>query len=185
MDSRRLRIEGAWEFRPTVHSDSRGSFCEAFSAEAFVSVTGRSLGLAQINVSASREGVVRGIHSSHGSPGQAKYITCSAGRILDVVVDLRPESPTFGAWDAVTLDSEDRAAVFVSEGLGHGFWVLSQRAEVTYVTTSPYDPAAEFAVNPLDPDLKLPWQEAEGLILSDRDRNAPTLFELFGAHPAY
>lgn len=178
MDSRKLRIEGAWEFRPGIHADSRGSFCEAFNAKAFASATGRSLELAQINVSASSKGVVRGIHASRGAPGQAKYVMCSAGRVLDVVVDLRPHSPTFAQWDAVTLDSAERAAVFVSEGLGHAFWVLSQHAEVTYVTSTHYDPKAEFAVNPLDPDLQLPWQGTQGLVLSDRDRSAPRIFDL-------
>ena len=135
--------------------------------------------LAQINTSVSQRGVIRGIHAAHNPPGQAKYVMCVSGHVLDLVVDLRIDSPTFGRHDAVFLDDSLRNAVFISEGLGHGFQVISESATVVYVTSSPYNPECEFAINPLDPTLNLPWVTPIIPVVSDRDLGSPRLGEFF------
>lgn len=177
MKHRKLGISGAWEFLPTLHHDSRGLFLENYTSRVLEEVTGRTFSLSQLNVSVSRRGVIRGIHASTPPPGQAKYIMCLVGRILDVVVDLRSESPTFGQWEAITLDDTARKAVFISEGLGHGFQVLSDSATVVYATSTPYDPNREFSVNPFDRDLALPWISPLEPTLSNRDLDAPALVQ--------
>lgn len=131
--------------------------------------------MAQINVSISRRGVVRGIHAARTPPGQAKYVQCLSGHILDVIVDIRPGSATFGQHAAIELDDIAREAVFISEGLGHGFCVLSESATVVYATSTPYDPDQEFGINPLDPNLALPWPTHLDLVLSPKDAAAPGL----------
>jgi dTDP-4-dehydrorhamnose 3,5-epimerase len=177
MRFRNTGIAGAWVFTPTQHADDRGVFLESFTAEALRAATGRDLALAQLNVSVSRRGVLRGIHAALTPPGQAKYVQCLAGRILDVVVDIRPASPTYGQHAAIELDDVTRQAVFIEEGLGHAFCVLSESATVAYVTSTPHDPDAEFGINPLDSDLALPWPTDVELVLSPKDRAAPTLRE--------
>ena len=178
MRFRTAGIEGAWVFTPVQHHDDRGTFLESYTASALQEATGRNLDLAQLNVSVSRRGVVRGIHAAHVPPGQAKYVQCLSGHILDVIVDIRPESPTFGQYAAVELDDRDREAVFISEGLGHAFCVLSASATVAYVTSTPYDPDQEFGIDPLDPDLALPWPKDITLVISAKDRAAPRLAEI-------
>ena len=175
MEVRQLSIAGAWEFRPLLHRDSRGLFLENFTSRSLEEATGRHLPIAQMNVSVSHQGVIRGMHAAHHPPGQAKYVMCLVGQILDVVVDFRQESPTFGQYDAVILDDTTRNAVFISERLGHGFQVLSQSATVLYATSTAYDPDQEFTVNALDPALDLPWLTSLQPVLSDRDLAAPNL----------
>ena len=175
MRFRNAGLEGAWIFTPTQHKDERGVFLEAYTAAALRAATGRDLSLAQLNVSVSSRGVVRGVHAARTPPGQAKYVQCLSGSILDVVVDIRPDSPTFGQHCAQILDDESRQAMFISEGLGHAFCVLSESATVAYVTSTPYDPDQEFGIDPLDPDLDLPWPSDLTLILSPKDREAPQI----------
>jgi len=139
--------------------------------------------VAQLNVSVSQRGVLRGVHAARTPPGQAKYVQCLAGSILDVVVDIRPDSPTFGKHAATILDDVTREAVFIEEGLGHAFCVLSDTATVAYATSTPYDPEAEFGINPLDPELALPWPSGLRLILSEKDQAAPSLARALAASP--
>lgn len=132
----------------------------------------------------SRRGVLRGIHYADVPPGQAKYVQCVSGALLDVVVDTRVGSETFGLWDAVRLDPQTMAATYLSEGLGHAFLALEDHTVASYLCSTPYNPGAEHGVNPLDPDLKLPWEQyvdLADLVLSDKDRDAPSLTE---AHEA-
>ena len=124
-----LGIEGAWVFTPQVYQDDRGAFFEAFRGGEFAADLGYRLDVAQVNCSVSRRGVIRGIHYADVPPGQAKYVTCVRGAILDVVVDLRAGSPGFGKWEAVRLDEDSRKAVFLAEGLGHGFMALSDAGD--------------------------------------------------------
>jgi dTDP-4-dehydrorhamnose 3,5-epimerase len=185
-----LGIDGAWTFTPRVHGDDRGSFAEAFRGAEFAADLGYQLGVAQVNCSVSRRGVIRGIHYSDVPPGQAKYVSCVAGAVLDVVVDLRVGSPGFGTWETVRLDDEDRRAVFLAEGLGHGFMALSEQATVMYLCSTPYAPGREHGVHPLDPALGIAWPLdglADAPVLSDKDAAAPTLDEarLSGALPGY
>jgi dTDP-4-dehydrorhamnose 3,5-epimerase len=127
------------------------------------------------------------VHFALVPPGQAKYVYCPAGRALDVVVDVRVGSPTFGESDAVELDSAEPRAVYLAEGLGHAFLALEDGTSVTYLVSSPYAPDREFGVDPLDPDLALPWPDGLALELSAKDRAAPSLAqaERDGILPTY
>ena len=179
-----LGIEGAWVFTPSVHGDDRGVFLEAFRGAEFAADLGYRLDVAQVNTSVSRRGVIRGIHYADVPPGQAKYVTCVAGAILDVVGDLRVGSPTFGRWEAVRLDDEGRRALFLAEGLGHGFQALSDSATVLYLCSTPYAAGREHGVNPMDPAIVIGWlpeSEAGEPILSDKDLAAPSLDEALRA----
>jgi dTDP-4-dehydrorhamnose 3,5-epimerase len=178
-----LGIEGAWVYTPRVHTDDRGSFAEAFRGAEFAADLGYRLDVAQANCSVSRRGVIRGIHYADVPPGQAKYVTCMSGAILDVVVDLRADSPSFGKWEAVRLDAAARSAVFISEGLGHAFMALTDDATALYLCSTPYAPGREHGVHPLDPAIGIAWPADEGLapLLSDKDAAAPTLEEALAA----
>jgi dTDP-4-dehydrorhamnose 3,5-epimerase len=171
-----LGIEGAWEITPQQHGDPRGMFMEYYRFDRLAEVVGHPLRLAQANLSVSAKGVVRGIHFADVPPGQAKYVTCVRGAVLDVIVDLRVGSPTFGRWEGVRLDEVDRRAVYLSEGLGHGFCALTDDATLSYFCSETFNPTGEHAVHPLDPDLGIVWP-AETPQLSARDEAAPSLAE--------
>ncbi|MDT4943748.1 MAG: dTDP-4-dehydrorhamnose 3,5-epimerase [Pseudonocardiales bacterium] len=175
MQTRALKVDGAWEFTPRAFGDDRGVFLEWFKAEVFAETVGQPLTIAQANQSVSARGVLRGVHFAAVPPSQAKYVYCPKGAVLDVVVDIRVGSPTFGEWDAVQLDDVDRRAVYVSEGLGHAFVSLADGSAVTYLCSTGYNPAREFGIQPLDPELELPWPADVTPILSEKDAAAPTL----------
>ncbi|MER7007920.1 dTDP-4-dehydrorhamnose 3,5-epimerase [Dactylosporangium sp. NPDC000555] len=177
MKIRQLSIDGAWEIAPVLHGDRRGLFAEIYRFDHLTAEVGHPLRLAQGNLSVSARGVVRGIHFADVPPGQAKYVTCTRGAVLDVVVDLRVGSPTFGRWEGVQLDDVDRRAVYLSEGLGHGFCALTDDATLTYMCSETYSPAGEHGIHPLDPDLAIAWPAADPT-LSARDAAAPTLAQL-------
>jgi dTDP-4-dehydrorhamnose 3,5-epimerase len=170
-----------------VHSDDRGSFAEAFRGAEFAADLGYRLDVAQVNCSVSRRGVIRGIHYADVPPGQAKYVTCVAGAILDVVVDLRAGSPTFGKWEAVQLDAGTRRAVFLAEGLGHAFTALTDDATALYLCSTPYAPGREHGVDPRDPAIGIAWPLDTEPVLSEKDAAAPTLDEALraGLLPSY
>lgn len=173
-----LPIPHAFEFTPQVHGDSRGVFLEWFRGDRLAEATGRSFELLQANISVSQRGVVRGIHFADVPAGQAKYVTAVTGSVIDILVDLRVGSPTFGATARIELDDSTRRAVFVPEGLGHLFVATSQTASVCYLTTDVYRPEREHTLSVLDESLglELPFERDE-LILSERDAAAPTLEE--------
>jgi dTDP-4-dehydrorhamnose 3,5-epimerase len=170
-----MGIGGVWTFTPAVHRDERGYFLEWFRAGELSESTGYWPETAQANCSVSRRGVIRGIHFASVPPGQAKYVTCVSGAVLDVVVDLRVGSPSYGRWEAVRLDDESRRAVFLAEGLGHAFTALSEEATVIYLCSTPYSPGREHGVHPLDPDIGVEWPAGIELVLSAKDAAAPTL----------
>ena len=174
---RALSIAGAWEFAPRVHEDDRGVFLESYRADVLEDAIGHRLHVAQVNQSVSRRGTVRGIHFADVPPGQAKYVTCPRGTILDVVVDIRVGSPTFGRWESVRLDETDRRAVYVAEGLGHAFMALTDEATVNYLCSEPYAPGREHGVNPLDPAIGIDWPTDIAPRVSAKDADAPTLEE--------
>jgi dTDP-4-dehydrorhamnose 3,5-epimerase len=176
MKIRELGIEGAWEITPQLHGDPRGLFTEWYRFDHLAAEVGHPLRLAQANLSVSAAGVVRGIHFADVPPGQAKYVTCVRGAVLDVIVDLRVGSPTFGQWEGVRLDDTDRRAVYLSEGLGHGFCALTDDATLTYLCSETYSPTGEHGVHPLDPDLAIEWP-ASAPQLSAKDESAPSLAE--------
>jgi dTDP-4-dehydrorhamnose 3,5-epimerase len=172
-----LGIDGAWVFTPRIHRDNRGSFHEWFQGADLVDQLGYRFRLSQANCSVSRRGVVRGIHFTQVPPGQAKYVVCLSGAIIDVVVDVRVGSPTYGRWEQVRLDDETRRAIFISEGLGHGFMALTDDATVAYLCSTPYAPGIEHGVNPLDPAIGIRWPDVGEVTLSEKDAAAPTLQE--------
>ncbi|MFV2018280.1 dTDP-4-dehydrorhamnose 3,5-epimerase [Micromonospora sp. LOL_023] len=174
MKIRELEIQGAWEITPQQHGDPRGLFMEWYRVDQLTQAVGHPLRLAQGNLSVSQRGVVRGIHFADVPPGQAKYVTCVRGAVVDVIVDLRVGSPTFGSWAAVELDDVDRRAVYLSEGLGHGFCAMTDDATLSYLCSTVYNPQAEHAVHPCDPDLAIEWPVGAPQ-LSARDDAAPTL----------
>ncbi|MGH3873216.1 MAG: dTDP-4-dehydrorhamnose 3,5-epimerase [Pseudonocardiaceae bacterium] len=177
MQFRELAVPGVVEFTPTVFPDDRGRFVAPFQESVFVDATGHRLHVAQANHSVSRRGVIRGVHFSDVPPGQAKYVYCCRGALLDVAVDVRVGSPTFGRWAAVQLDTETYRAVYLPEGVGHAFIALADDTVMTYLCSTGYHPAAERTVHPLDPALGLPWPAELAGQLSAKDRAAPTLAE--------
>lgn len=175
MDVTELAVPGAWVFTPRQFADDRGVFMEAFKESVFADSVGHPLTVAQVNVSVSKAGTVRGVHFADVPPGQAKYVYCPRGALLDVAVDIRVGSPTFGAVDSVILDDQDRRAIYLSEGLGHAFYALQDNTTATYLCSTPYNPAAEHGITPADPALGLPWPTTGELLLSPKDTAAPTL----------
>jgi dTDP-4-dehydrorhamnose 3,5-epimerase len=171
-----LSIEGAWEIVPEQHGDPRGLFMEWYRHDKLAEAVGHPLRLAQGNLSVSAQDVVRGIHYADVPPSQAKYVSCVRGAVLDVVVDIRVGSPTFGRWEFVRLDDADRRAVYLSEGLGHGFAALTDDATLCYVCSETYNPTKEHSIHPLDPDLAIAWP-TDAPQLSTRDDAAPSLAE--------
>jgi dTDP-4-dehydrorhamnose 3,5-epimerase len=177
MKAHELPIAGAWIFEPTVFSDRRGAFAAPFQGATFREALGFDLRVAQTNHSISARGVIRGVHYAETPPGQAKYVYCPRGSLLDVVVDVRVGSPTFGAFEVVELDGSSCRAAYLSEGLGHAFVALSDDTVMAYLCSTPYSPGREHGVSPLDPALGLPWPGGLAPLLSDKDAAAPTLAE--------
>ena len=182
MKVRELAVPGAWEITPQLHADSRGVFFEWFADAPFTQFTGHRLDLHQANCSVSSSGVLRGLHFAQLPPSQAKYVTCLSGSVFDVVVDIRVGSRTFGQWDAVQLDDRTRRSTYLSEGLGHAFLALEDDSTVMYLCSAPYNPGREHTINALDPAIDIAWPAVDGEpILSDRDREAPTLEQVRAA----
>ncbi|WP_298460460.1 dTDP-4-dehydrorhamnose 3,5-epimerase family protein [uncultured Cellulomonas sp.] len=183
MEFRELSVPGAWEFTPRQFGDPRGVFLEWFKSGPFAEAAGHALDLQQANASVSAAGVMRGIHFADVPPGQAKYVTCAKGAVLDVAIDVRVGSPTFGRWDTVLLDDVDRRAVYLSEGLGHAFLSLEDDSTVLYLCSTGYSPGREHGIHPLDPEVGIEWPTVDRAgrpltpQLSDKDQAAPGLSE--------
>jgi dTDP-4-dehydrorhamnose 3,5-epimerase len=176
VQSRPLEIPGAFELTPAQHRDDRGVFFEHYRFEPLQEALGHPFTVRQGNTSVSRRGTVRGIHYALVPPGQAKYVTCLRGAVLDYVVDVRVGSPAFGRWESVLLDDVDRRAVYLAEGLGHCFVALSDDATVSYLVSEVYNPRRELGISPRDPEIGLRFPpEAGELLLSPKDLEAPTL----------
>ncbi|MGN6215624.1 MAG: dTDP-4-dehydrorhamnose 3,5-epimerase [Solirubrobacterales bacterium] len=175
--ARRLetKLDGVVLVEPDVHGDERGFFVETYSEEGW-----RELGVdadfVQHNHSRSAQGTLRGIHFQT-APGQAKLVRCPRGEILDVAVDLRRGSPTYGQWEAHVLDDVEHRQLYVPVGFGHGFAVLSDVADVTYLVSSYYHAETESGIAWDDPDVGVDWR-VEDPLLSERDKNAPKLAEV-------
>jgi epimerase EvaD len=177
MQVRELSVLDAYEFTPRTFPDARGVFVAPYQEEPFVKAVGHPLRLAQSNHSQSRRGTLRGLHYADVPPGQAKYVYCPQGSALDLVVDIRVGSPTFGEWDSTVLDPWSFRAVYLPEGVGHAFLALEDDTVVSYLCSTGYNPAAEHGINPLDPTLRLPWPDDVEPLLSKKDAAAPTLSE--------
>jgi dTDP-4-dehydrorhamnose 3,5-epimerase len=174
------RIEGLVLIEPEVHGDERG-----FLVETFRDGLWRELGIdmqaAQENHSRSGANILRGLHFQT-SPGQAKLVRCLRGRIWDVAVDLRRDSPTYGQWEGYELDDSKHRQFLVPVGFAHGFCVLSDVADVAYKLSSIYDPATEAGIAWDDPDVGVEWPITEPM-LSERDKTAPRLSEIVDSLP--
>lgn len=175
MKWRKLAITGAVEFTPTVFPDSRGMFVAPFQEDALVEAIGHPMRLAQTNHSVSSAGVIRGVHFADVPPSQAKYVYCPRGVVLDVIVDVRVGSPTFGRWEAVRLEPAACNAVYIAEGLGHALMALEDDTVLSYLCSEGYAPQRERGITPLDEALGLPWPAELTPVLSDKDAAAPTL----------
>lgn len=181
MDIKPLGIKGAWVAESPVWKDDRGAFREWFKFEEIKRVTGVDFFVKQSNVSVSNKGVLRGIHYSLAESGQAKWVTCATGHVLDVVVDIRPDSPTYKNYEFIDLKGGEGRAVLIGSGLGHAFLSLEEGSVVSYLLDAPYSPSEEFELKPDDPDLGIKWPlelvGRLGLVLSPKDAQAPTLAE--------
>ncbi|GAB3608527.1 dTDP-4-dehydrorhamnose 3,5-epimerase [Humibacter ginsengiterrae] len=178
MQIRELSVPNAYEISPIQHRDDRGVFLEWYRFDRLEEVVGHPLNLRQANTSVSRKGSVRGIHFADVPVGQAKYVTCTKGIVLDFAIDIREGSPAFGTWDTVLLDDVDRRAAYLAEGLGHCFIALTDDATVSYLVSDVYNPTHEHGISPLDADiaLKFPF-DVDELLLSPKDTEAPSLAE--------
>ena len=172
------RLEGPILIEPEVHDDERGFFLETYRRNVFAEL-GIEDELVQDNHSRSRRGALRGMHFQ---PGMAKVVRCARGSILDVVVDIRRGSPTFGEWESFELTDGNGWQLYVPEGFGHGFCVTSEWADVTYKCSAYYDAAVEGGFRYDDPEVHIAWPDL-GLHVSERDRNAPLLREVAGGLP--
>ena len=181
MQVRELAIAGAYEFTPDIHADERGVFVAPYQEAVFTAATGHPFSAAQLNYSRSARGVIRGLHFTRMPPGQSKYVYCAGGHALDVMLDTRVGSPTFGQWDSVELGNGSFRAVYFPLGVAHSFVALRDDTVMAYMVSSGYVAERELAINPLDEALALPWPKDITPILSPRDRVAPTLAEALAA----
>ena len=170
-----LDIPGSWFFTPRQLSDDRGLFFEWFQDSTFLEAAGHSFNLAQANCSVSQKGVLRGIHFADVPPGQRKYVTCLTGTALDVLVDLRKESPTFGQWRSVKLDTIERNIVSIPNGVGHAFMALEDNTTIVYLCDQRYNPSGEREINPLDSEIGIEWPMDIEPLLSPKDAAAQSL----------
>jgi dTDP-4-dehydrorhamnose 3,5-epimerase len=175
MSFRRLptEIEGLVLFEPEVHGDERGFLAEVFRDSA-IKKLGIDVDFVQDNHSRSSARVLRGLHMQRG---QAKLVRCARGRIFDVAVDLRPDSPSYKRWEGYELDDVDHRQLFIPDGFGHGFCVLAGTADVLYRLSSYYDPDLESGIAWDDPEVAINWPISDPIV-SDRDRKAPRLAEV-------
>jgi dTDP-4-dehydrorhamnose 3,5-epimerase len=177
MEFRPLAIEGAIEITPRQFPDDRGVFLESFRGDRLAEQIGHRLDVVQTNISVSSRGTVRGIHFADVPPSQAKYVTALSGSLIDFIVDIRVGSPTFGQVDSVFLDTRDRRALYLSEGLGHAFVALEDNTTAVYLCSATYNPEREHGIHPLDPEVGLTFPDGINPHLSPKDAAAPSLAE--------
>jgi dTDP-4-dehydrorhamnose 3,5-epimerase len=166
------RVDGALLFTPAPHMDERGFFCRTFDAE-IMRAAGIDPAFAQDSLSRSVRGVVRGMHVRRGD-GEAKLVRCSYGAIFDVIVDLRPDSPTYRNWESFELRDSEQVSLYVPAGCAHGFQALTEPADVSYRIDRPHDPTEDVSIAYDDPELAIPWP-LPVTVRSERDRHAPPL----------
>ncbi len=173
------KLMGCFVVEPTIFKDSRGYFFESFNQEKFNKVTGQDVNFIQDNESFSSKGVLRGLHYQNGAYAQAKLVRTVKGTILDVVVDIRPKSPTYGEHIAIKLSSNNKKQLFIPRGLAHGFVVLSDTAIFNYKCDNYYNKETEAGIIYNDKDLNIDWQLPEQeIMLSEKDKQLPTFKEL-------
>lgn len=179
MKVQETKLAGCFIIHDTVFNDDRGYFFESFNLQRFTSLTGVTPNFVQDNQSKSNRGVLRGIHFQQGEHAQAKLVRVLEGKVLDVAVDLRKDSPTFGQYEAVELSADNHLQLFVPRGFGHAFVVLSDVATFFYKCDNLYNKASEGGIKYNDPVIGIDWQiDASELLLSDKDAALPTLNEI-------
>jgi dTDP-4-dehydrorhamnose 3,5-epimerase len=169
-------IAGAYLFEPTPYADERGFFCRTFDADVVRSVGLEPHAFVQDSLSRSARGVLRGMHLRSGA-GEAKLVRCSSGKVFDVVVDLRPDSPTYLGRAFFELSGETQETLYVPAGCAHGFQALTATADTSYRIDRPHDPAEDVTIRYDDPELAIPWPLPVTSV-SPRDREAPGLAEV-------
>lgn len=177
MQIRPLTIADAYEITPRQFPDDRGVFLESFRGDLLAEAVGHRPQVVQTNISVSSRGTVRGIHFADVPPSQAKYVTALSGSLIDFIIDIRVGSPTFGQWDSVLLDTVDRRAVYLAEGLGHAFVALEDDTTAMYLCSAAYNPARERGIHPLDAEVGLVFPDGLEPLLSPKDAAAPSLAE--------
>jgi len=173
------KLKDCYIIHDTVFEDPRGYFFESFNQQRFAAATGLDISFVQDNQSKSTQGVLRGIHFQQGEYAQAKLVRVLEGAVLDVAVDLRADSPTYGQWESVILTAHNHLQFFIPRGFGHGFLVLSEEATFFYKCDNYYNKASEGGIIYNDADLKIDWQsDVANVLLSDKDKGLPTLREI-------
>ncbi len=170
-----MTVPGAYRIEPEQHPDSRGHFFESVRGDQLLADTGWDLAVRQVNFSVSRRNTLRGIHGTTVPPGQAKFVTCVRGRALDIAVDIRVGSPTFGCFDLTYQSPESGVAVYLPDGIGHAFLALTDDTTMCYLCSTEYVPGTMIEIDALDSALALPWQLDGPPIRSAKDAAAPTL----------
>ncbi|MBW3523440.1 dTDP-4-dehydrorhamnose 3,5-epimerase [Chryseobacterium sp. NKUCC03_KSP] len=168
-------LKDCYIIEPTIFEDERGYFFEKFNEKKFEDLTGMNGHFVQDNISRSSYGVLRGLHLQKGEHAQAKLVSCLEGKVWDVAVDLRENSPTFGKWFGVELTPENKLQLYVPRGFGHGFSVISETAVFAYKCDNFYNKESEGSVKYNDKDLQIDWKlDEKDMILSEKDENAPS-----------
>jgi len=176
MEIRLTTLEDCYIIKSTVYEDERGYFYEKFNQKKFEDLTGMNGHFVQDNVSKSVYGVLRGLHLQKGDHAQAKLVSCLEGKVLDVAVDVRENSPTFGKWFSIELTEENKLQLYIPRGFAHGFCVLSDTAVFSYKCDNFYNKASEGGIIWNDNDLNIDWQlPLEDIILSEKDTVLPSL----------
>ena len=170
-----MTVPGAYRIEPDHHFDSRGEFFESIRSSELSAGTGWGLTVQQVNFSVSTRNTVRGIHGTTLPPGQAKFVTCVRGAALDIAVDIRLGSPTFGQYDVTRQSAEAGTAVYLPDGIGHAFQALTDDTTMCYLCSTEYVPGTMIELDALDPALALPWELTGPAIRSAKDAAAPTL----------
>jgi NDP-hexose 5-epimerase len=176
-----MAIPDAYRIEPEPLTDSRGHFYESVKNSALLDSTGRGLTVRQVNFSVSKRNTLRGIHGTKVPPGQAKFVTCVRGRALDIAIDIRVGSPTFGGYDITYQSPESGTAVYLPDGIGHAFLALADDTTMCYLCSAEYEPGTMIDIDALDPDLALPWELTGPPIRSAKDAAAPTLAQAAAA----
>ncbi|WP_417886537.1 dTDP-4-dehydrorhamnose 3,5-epimerase [Zunongwangia sp.] len=180
MNLKNTDISGCFEITPNIFKDKRGYFYESFNEQKFQQVTGHSVNFVQDNCSFSKKGVLRGLHFQEGEFSQAKLVTVMQGEVIDVVVDLRKESPTFKKVYKAKLSDKNRKQLFVPRGCAHGFIVISASASFFYKCDNFYNKSSEAGIIYNDPTLNIDWEFPENeLVISEKDLELPTLEKYF------
>ena len=181
MTVEKTQLEGCFVISPKIFQDDRGYFFESFNKETFKNLTDTSVNFVQDNQSKSSKGVLRGLHFQSGAHEQAKLVSVIKGSVLDVCVDIRPNSPSFGKHFSMIIDGKEKKQIFIPRGFAHGFLVLEDETIFSYKCDNYYNKASERGIIYNDKSLNIDWfyKSEEGFILSEKDAKLPTFESLF------